>query len=111
MGLIEETRPVDEVAQGCVEEILQGIKGPLALYGHCGLGVMLTVEIARRLEAAGRPVEAIYLGGIFPFARPAGGADPALEPDRPPPQRPDLGQLPCRPPASTWRTSNATSSR
>ncbi|MEV6865680.1 amino acid adenylation domain-containing protein [Streptosporangium subroseum] len=71
MGLIEETRPVAEVAQGCVEEILQGIRGPLALYGHCGLGVMLTVEIARRLEAAGRPVEAIYLGGIFPFARPA----------------------------------------
>ncbi|MGV9775579.1 amino acid adenylation domain-containing protein [Streptosporangium sp. NPDC003464] len=71
MGLVEETRPVAEVAQGCVEEILDGIRGPLALYGHCGLGVMLTVEIARRLEAAGRPVEAIYLGGIFPFARPA----------------------------------------
>ncbi|WP_329091890.1 non-ribosomal peptide synthetase/MFS transporter [Streptosporangium sp. NBC_01469] len=70
MGLIEETRPVAEVAQGCVEEILKDIRGPLALYGHCGLGVMLTVEIARRLEAAGRPVEAIYLGGIFPFARP-----------------------------------------
>ncbi|MFC7644139.1 MFS transporter [Streptosporangium lutulentum] len=46
-----------------------GDQGPLALYGHCGLGVMLTVEIARRLEAAGRPVEAIYLGGIFPFAQ------------------------------------------
>ncbi|WP_433254121.1 amino acid adenylation domain-containing protein [Streptosporangium sp. CA-135522] len=71
MGLVEETRPVAEVAQGCVEEILKEVRGPLALYGHCGLGVMLTVEIARRLEAAGRPVEAIYLGGIFPFARPA----------------------------------------
>ncbi|MFI6509990.1 amino acid adenylation domain-containing protein [Streptosporangium sp. NPDC050855] len=71
MGLIEETRPVAEVAQGCVEEILKDVRGPLTLYGHCGLGVMLTVEIARRLEAAGRPVEAIYLGGIFPFARPS----------------------------------------
>ncbi|GAA3123900.1 non-ribosomal peptide synthetase/MFS transporter [Streptosporangium carneum] len=70
MGLVEETRPVAEVAEGCVEEILKGIKGPLALYGHCGLGVMLTVEIARRLEAAGRQVDAIYLGGVFPFARP-----------------------------------------
>ncbi|MEV7007968.1 amino acid adenylation domain-containing protein [Streptosporangium sp. NPDC051022] len=70
MGLIEETRPVAEVAEGCAEEILKGIKGPLTLYGHCGLGVMLTVEIARRLEAAGRPVDAIYLGGVFPFARP-----------------------------------------
>ncbi|MFB9677906.1 non-ribosomal peptide synthetase/MFS transporter [Streptosporangium vulgare] len=70
MGLIEETRPVAEVAQGCVEEILKEIRGPIALYGHCGLGVMLTVEIARRLEAAGRPIEAIYFGGVFPFARP-----------------------------------------
>ncbi|MEU1731173.1 amino acid adenylation domain-containing protein [Streptosporangium sp. NPDC020145] len=70
MGLIEETRPVAEVAEGCVEEILKGVKGPLTLYGHCGLGVMLTVEIARRLEAAGRQVDAIYLGGVFPFARP-----------------------------------------
>jgi MFS family permease len=26
--------------------------------------------MARGLEAAGRPVEAVYLGGIFPFARP-----------------------------------------
>ncbi|MFI6451109.1 amino acid adenylation domain-containing protein [Streptosporangium amethystogenes] len=70
MGLIEETRPVEEVARGCVAEILRDVRGPLALYGHCGLGVMLTVEIARHLEAAGRQVEAIYLGGIFPFARP-----------------------------------------
>ncbi|WP_440070168.1 amino acid adenylation domain-containing protein [Streptosporangium sp. OZ121] len=71
MGLVEETRPVAEVAQDCVEEILKDVRGPLALYGHCGLGVMLIVEIARRLEAAGRPIEAIYFGGVFPFARPA----------------------------------------
>ncbi|WP_436760711.1 amino acid adenylation domain-containing protein [Streptosporangium sp. V21-05] len=70
MGLIEETRPVAEVAEGCVAEILKEVRGPIALYGHCGLGVMLTVEIARRLEAAGRPIEAIYFGGVFPFARP-----------------------------------------
>ncbi|MBG0815927.1 non-ribosomal peptide synthetase/MFS transporter [Planomonospora sp. ID82291] len=71
LGLAEETRPVAEVAEGCAAEILAGIRGPVVLYGHCGLGVMLTVEIARRLEAAGRPVEAVYLGGIFPFARPS----------------------------------------
>ncbi|MER5648308.1 amino acid adenylation domain-containing protein [Streptosporangium sp. NPDC002524] len=70
MGLIEETRPVGEVAEGCVAEILKEVRGPIALYGHCGLGVMLIVEIARRLEAAGRPIEAIYFGGVFPFARP-----------------------------------------
>ncbi|GIH98648.1 non-ribosomal peptide synthetase/MFS transporter [Planobispora takensis] len=71
LGLSEETRPVAEVAEGCAAEILAGVHGPVVLYGHCGLGVMLTVEIARRLEAAGRPVEAVYLGGIFPFARPS----------------------------------------
>ncbi|MBB5964597.1 amino acid adenylation domain-containing protein [Planomonospora venezuelensis] len=71
LGLVEETRPVAEVAEGCAAEILAGIRGPVVLYGHCGLGVMLTVEIARRLEAAGRPAEAVYLGGIFPFARPS----------------------------------------
>ena len=32
----------------------------------------LTVEIARRLEAAGRELEAVYIGAIFPFARPSG---------------------------------------
>ncbi|MFI7229618.1 amino acid adenylation domain-containing protein [Nonomuraea angiospora] len=68
----EEARPLDEVADGCVREILDGIQGPVTLYGHCGLGVMLAAEIARRLEAAGREVEAVYLGGVFPFARPRG---------------------------------------
>ncbi|WP_219501729.1 non-ribosomal peptide synthetase/MFS transporter [Nonomuraea ceibae] len=65
----EESRPLDEVAAACAEEILAKVAGPLVLYGHCGLGVMLTVEIARRLEAAGREVDAVYLGGTFPFAR------------------------------------------
>ncbi|MGP3918213.1 non-ribosomal peptide synthetase/MFS transporter [Nonomuraea sp. 10N515B] len=68
----EEARSLDEVADGCVQEILDGIEGPVTLYGHCGLGVMLAAEIARKLEAAGREVEAVYLGGVFPFARPRG---------------------------------------
>ncbi|MEU7991084.1 MFS transporter [Streptosporangium canum] len=69
----ERARPFDEVARGCAEEILAGIEGPLVLYGHCGLGVMLVAEIARRLEAAGRAIDAVYLGGVFPFARPGRG--------------------------------------
>ncbi|MEU8271109.1 amino acid adenylation domain-containing protein [Sphaerisporangium sp. NPDC049002] len=68
----EESRPIPEVASECVEEILATVEGPLVLYGHCGLGVMLAAEIVRRLEAAGREVDAVYLGGIFPFARPKG---------------------------------------
>jgi len=65
-------RPVREVAADCVAEILDRIDGPLAVYGHCGVGGALAVEIARQLEAAGRPLVAVYLGGIFPFSRPAG---------------------------------------
>ncbi|MER8186097.1 amino acid adenylation domain-containing protein [Kitasatospora sp. NPDC094015] len=68
----EEARPFDQVAEETTAEILAGVEGRIVLYGHCGLGVMLTVEIARRLEAAGREVAAVHLGGSFPFARPAG---------------------------------------
>ncbi|MEO3807572.1 amino acid adenylation domain-containing protein [Sphaerisporangium sp. B11E5] len=68
----EEARPIEEVAAGCAAEILDGVEGPLVVYGHCGLGVMLVTEMVRRLEAEGREVDAVYLGGIFPFARPRG---------------------------------------
>ncbi|MEU3164926.1 amino acid adenylation domain-containing protein [Streptosporangium sp. NPDC006930] len=68
----EETRPIDEVADLCVTEILENIEGPLALYGHCGIGGALVVEVARRLEERGRALEAVYIGAIFPFARPRG---------------------------------------
>lgn len=61
-----------ELAAALATEVLERISGPLVLYGHCGPGGALTVELARRLEAAGRKLEAVYLGGIFPFARPAG---------------------------------------
>ncbi|TDE24021.1 amino acid adenylation domain-containing protein [Nonomuraea mesophila] len=70
VGLDEDPQPLEEVAERCVEEILRKVHGPLALYGHCGVGSALTVAIARRLEQAGRPLEAIYIGAIFPFARP-----------------------------------------
>jgi amino acid adenylation domain-containing protein len=75
----EEARPFEEVAAECAREVLDGVEGPVVLYGHCGLGVMLTVEIARRLEAAGREVVALHLGGNFPFARPRGRGAALLE--------------------------------
>ncbi|WP_380281982.1 amino acid adenylation domain-containing protein [Kitasatospora purpeofusca] len=68
----EEAMDIDEVAAGCAQEILDTVEGRIVLYGHCGVGVRLAVEIARRVEAAGREVEAVHLGGIFPFARPRG---------------------------------------
>jgi len=71
LGLDHDRRPVEEVADACAAEILQEIKGPLVLYGHC-VGAALAISIARRLEAAGRPLDALYLGGIFPPAMPGG---------------------------------------
>ncbi|NUW41372.1 non-ribosomal peptide synthetase/MFS transporter [Nonomuraea rhodomycinica] len=73
VGLDEERLPLEEVAARCVAEIMEKVRGPVALYGHCGVGSALTVEIARRLEAEGRPLEAVYIGAIFPFARPSKG--------------------------------------
>ncbi len=72
VGVDEESLPFDELAASCVTEIMEKIDGPVALYGHCAIGGALGVEIARRLEAAGREPAAVYIGGSFPFARPRG---------------------------------------
>jgi amino acid adenylation domain-containing protein len=71
IGLDEEPMDFDELAARTTEEIL-AIEGPLVVYGHCGVGAALAVELARRVEAAGRTVDAVYIGAIFPFARPGG---------------------------------------
>ncbi len=72
LGLDEDPIPFEELIERTVQEILAKVHGPVALYGHCGVGSALTVELARRLEAAGRALEAVYIGAIFPFARPRG---------------------------------------
>ncbi|WP_214109319.1 non-ribosomal peptide synthetase/MFS transporter [Acrocarpospora catenulata] len=72
LGVLEDKLPFDELAATCAREILDKVEGPVVLYGHCGVGSALTVELARRLEAAGRELVAVYIGGIFPFARPRG---------------------------------------
>jgi surfactin synthase thioesterase subunit/MFS family permease len=69
LGLDESRLPFDELARRCADEILSAVDDPIVLYGHC-VGGALTVEIARRLEAAGRAVETVYLGATFPFALP-----------------------------------------
>ena len=65
-GSAEALKSIEEIASACVAEIKQTIRGPLALYGHC-IGVALTVEIARLLEQADIAIQAIFLGGSFPF--------------------------------------------
>ena len=78
VGLDEDALPFDELAGRCVAEVLAKVDGPIAVYGHCGVGSALAVEVARRLEAAGRRLEAVYIGAIFPFARPRSRALGAL---------------------------------
>ncbi|GAA2409013.1 hypothetical protein GCM10010404_78700 [Nonomuraea africana] len=72
VGLDEEALPFDELASRCVAELLRDVEGPIVLYGHCGVGGALVIELARRLEAAGREVRAVYTGGVFPSAQPPG---------------------------------------
>jgi surfactin synthase thioesterase subunit len=78
LGIDEPHAPLADIAARCVGEIQEKVAGPIALYGHCAVGSALVVEIARRLEAAGRVPEAVYIGAIFPFARPGLGLPAAL---------------------------------
>ena len=71
-GEPEPPQPLAEMAAACVTEILEKVDGPLAVYGHCGPGGALAMEISRQLEQADRRVECVYIGALFPFARPPG---------------------------------------
>ncbi|MFI7539339.1 amino acid adenylation domain-containing protein [Streptosporangium sp. NPDC049376] len=64
--------PFEEVARLCAEEIAERVRGPVVIYGHCAPGSALAIELARHVEASGRELDALYLGGIFPFAKPRG---------------------------------------
>ncbi|WP_323747404.1 non-ribosomal peptide synthetase/MFS transporter [Catenulispora rubra] len=72
VGLDEDGLALDELADRCVKEALERVTGPVVVYGHCGVGSALAVEIALRLAAAGRAPEAVYIGAMFPFAKPKG---------------------------------------
>jgi surfactin synthase thioesterase subunit/MFS family permease len=64
----EPLQPIGVVAARCVQEIQEHVPGPIALFGHC-LGGSLAIEIARRLEATGRPLVGIFIAGHFPTPR------------------------------------------
>ncbi|MFF7338400.1 amino acid adenylation domain-containing protein [Streptomyces sp. NPDC008163] len=65
-GSVEELQTLETVAEACLQEVLVQIPGRIAIYGHC-IGVALAVELAHRLERAGRTVDRVFLGGSFPF--------------------------------------------
>ncbi|MFE3206136.1 amino acid adenylation domain-containing protein [Embleya sp. NPDC059237] len=72
VGVTQERLPFEELARRIVAEVQERVEGPIALYGHCGVGSALIVAVARQLEAAGRELDAVYIGAQFPFARPRG---------------------------------------
>ncbi|RGC69155.1 Tyrocidine synthase 3 [Micromonospora sp. MW-13] len=72
VGLSEDGLPFEELTRRVADEIVERIEGPLVLYGHCGVGSAIVAEVARKVEAAGRELEALYIGAMFPFARPKG---------------------------------------
>jgi amino acid adenylation domain-containing protein len=66
LGEDSDLRPIEDVARDCADAIIRTIDGPLSVYGHC-VGVALAIELTRRLEAAGRPVNRLFVGGSYPF--------------------------------------------
>ncbi len=72
LGLDEDHLAFDDLVETCVAEVLERVEGPVMVYGHCGIGGAVAVGLACGLERAGRAVEAVYIGAVFPFARPEG---------------------------------------
>ena len=59
----------DEIASGCVAEILGTPEAnKMVLYGHC-VGAALAFEIAHRLESEGADVAGVVVGGAYPAPR------------------------------------------
>ena len=66
-----EVLPTRELAAAVADEILQRIDGNLIIYGHCVPGSAVAAAVAEELARRGRRIEALYVGGAFPVARPA----------------------------------------
>ncbi|MEH7354706.1 amino acid adenylation domain-containing protein, partial [Neobacillus drentensis] len=64
----EELVSIEESAARCLEEIIQKVKGPVVLYGHC-LGATMSVLLAPKLEEAGIQVDGVFVGAMFPTPR------------------------------------------
>ncbi|HEX6497466.1 MAG TPA: amino acid adenylation domain-containing protein [Micromonosporaceae bacterium] len=69
IGADPELRPMREVAQAVVEQILATVDGPISVYGHC-VGTAMAVELTRLLEAAGRRPQRLFIGAAYPYYEP-----------------------------------------
>jgi amino acid adenylation domain-containing protein len=78
VGLDEPALPFATLVERIAQEVVDRVPGPVVVYGHCGVGGALAAALALRLAAVGRPVEALYLGGLFPTARARGVLGAAL---------------------------------
>ena len=72
LGTADQARPMADVVPAVVTEILQRVPSPVIVYGHCGVGSAYALATAMGLQAAGHPPTAVYIGAMFPFARPHG---------------------------------------
>lgn len=68
----EELASIEESAARCFQEIIQKVKGPVVLYGHC-LGVTMATLLAFKLEEAGLQVDGVFAGAMFPAPRISNG--------------------------------------
>jgi len=59
---------MDEIVTRGVAEVVEGVTGPVALYGHC-MGGAIAVELGRQLEAAGVDLVSVVVGAHFPAPR------------------------------------------
>ena len=66
----DEVLAVTELAELIADEVENTITGPLVIYGHCVPGSAVASAVAQELARRERPIEALYVGGAFPVARP-----------------------------------------
>jgi len=64
----EALASIEDCASNCLKEIIQNVKGPIVLYGHC-LGATMAAFLAYKLEATGIKVDGVFVGAMFPSPR------------------------------------------
>ncbi|MGB7605977.1 MAG: MFS transporter, partial [Lutisporaceae bacterium] len=64
----EELASIEDCAERCLKEIIENVKGPIVIYGHC-LGATMAAFLAYKLEEAGIQVDGVFVAAMFPAPR------------------------------------------